>query len=202
MMVLARARSAHTIAAPAGGAVVQGRGANPPAPEGIWLFREECPGRTPEDGEPVKIVDRKEAIAWLCKRECGGYPESSRIREECLGVCTTAWITGRTSGGVWGIPSCRYTVTLAPPPPQPTPESLRSDARVQTSDERKAYWKCKRRQGISCDRELETLRAACARQAPSGYIGDWLAIAGWAQRAVDARLAAHVGHGAAPCDAP
>jgi carbonic anhydrase len=34
------------------------------------------------------------------------------------------------------------------------------------------------------------IRAACARESPSGYIGDWLAIAGWAQRAVDARLAA------------
>ena len=34
------------------------------------------------------------------------------------------------------------------------------------------------------------IRAACAQEAPSGYIGDWLAIAGWAQRAVDARLAA------------
>src|SRR5512143_1241675 len=33
-------------------------------------------------------------------------------------------------------------------------------------------------------------RAACARESPSGYIGDWLAIAGWAQRAVDARLTA------------
>ncbi len=34
------------------------------------------------------------------------------------------------------------------------------------------------------------IRAACAHEAPTGYIGDWLAIAGWAQRAVDARLAA------------
>ena len=34
------------------------------------------------------------------------------------------------------------------------------------------------------------IKAACAREAPTGYIGDWLAIAGWAQRAVDARLAA------------
>jgi len=34
------------------------------------------------------------------------------------------------------------------------------------------------------------IRAACALVHPSGYIGDWLAIAGWAQRAVDARLAA------------
>ena len=34
------------------------------------------------------------------------------------------------------------------------------------------------------------IRAACARDYPSGYIGDWLAFAGWAQRAVDARLAA------------
>jgi len=34
------------------------------------------------------------------------------------------------------------------------------------------------------------IRAACATEYPSGYIGDWLAIAGWAQRAVDARLAA------------
>lgn len=33
------------------------------------------------------------------------------------------------------------------------------------------------------------IRAACAREYPSGYIGDWLAIAGWAQRAVDSRLA-------------
>ncbi len=32
------------------------------------------------------------------------------------------------------------------------------------------------------------IRAACARETPSGYIGDWLAIAGWAQRAVDAAL--------------
>ena len=34
------------------------------------------------------------------------------------------------------------------------------------------------------------IRAACEPEQPSGYIGDWLAIAGWAQRAVDARLAA------------
>ena len=34
------------------------------------------------------------------------------------------------------------------------------------------------------------IRAACSHDYPSGYIGDWLAIAGWAQRAVDARLAA------------
>jgi carbonic anhydrase len=34
------------------------------------------------------------------------------------------------------------------------------------------------------------IRAACSKVYPSGYIGDWLAIAGWAQRAVDARLAA------------
>lgn len=34
------------------------------------------------------------------------------------------------------------------------------------------------------------IKAACAKERPSGYIGDWLAIAGWAQRAVDARLAA------------
>ncbi|MEK7667993.1 MAG: carbonic anhydrase [Gemmatimonadota bacterium] len=34
------------------------------------------------------------------------------------------------------------------------------------------------------------IRAACATEHPSGYIGDWLAIAGWAQRAVDARLKA------------
>jgi carbonic anhydrase len=34
------------------------------------------------------------------------------------------------------------------------------------------------------------IRAACDQEQPSGYIGDWLAIAGWAQRAVDARLAA------------
>ena len=33
------------------------------------------------------------------------------------------------------------------------------------------------------------IKAACAKEMPSGYIGDWLAIAGWAQRAVDARLA-------------
>ena len=37
------------------------------------------------------------------------------------------------------------------------------------------------------------IRAACAPEQPSGYIGDWLAIAGWAQRAVDARLAAAKG---------
>jgi carbonic anhydrase len=34
------------------------------------------------------------------------------------------------------------------------------------------------------------IRAACLKVHPSGYIGDWLAIAGWAQRTVDARLAA------------
>jgi len=34
------------------------------------------------------------------------------------------------------------------------------------------------------------MKAACAAEQPSGYIGDWLAIAGWAKRAVDARLAA------------
>ncbi len=34
------------------------------------------------------------------------------------------------------------------------------------------------------------IRAACSRDYPSGYIGDWLAIAGWAQRTVDERLAA------------
>jgi carbonic anhydrase len=33
------------------------------------------------------------------------------------------------------------------------------------------------------------VRAACAREYPSGYIGDWLAFAGLAQRAVDVRLA-------------
>jgi carbonic anhydrase len=37
------------------------------------------------------------------------------------------------------------------------------------------------------------IRAACAREHPSGYIGDWLAIAAWAQRTVDARLAASGG---------
>ncbi len=39
------------------------------------------------------------------------------------------------------------------------------------------------------------IKAACAPEQPSGYIGDWLAIAGWAKRAVDARL------GAAPAQA-
>jgi carbonic anhydrase len=34
------------------------------------------------------------------------------------------------------------------------------------------------------------IRAACLKVHPSGYIGDWLAIAGWAKRTVDARLAA------------
>lgn len=34
------------------------------------------------------------------------------------------------------------------------------------------------------------MKAACAPAQPSGYIGDWLAIAGWAKRAVDARLEA------------
>lgn len=34
------------------------------------------------------------------------------------------------------------------------------------------------------------IRAACAAEQPPGYIGDWLAIAGWAKRAVDQRLGA------------